>query len=74
MIRQLIHAQANLNYTYGACCNEMDLWEANSQAEALTPHPCNATGVKLCTGTACSNDLTVCLTLILLELSLTSSL
>jgi cellulose 1,4-beta-cellobiosidase len=51
--------QANINNTYGACCNEMDLWEANSQAQALTPHPCNATGVKLCTGSACSNDLAV---------------
>jgi cellulose 1,4-beta-cellobiosidase len=49
--------QANINGTYGACCNEMDLWEANGQAQALTPHPCNATGVKLCQGTACSNDI-----------------
>jgi cellulose 1,4-beta-cellobiosidase len=37
----------------------MDLWEANGQAQALTPHPCNATGVKLCTGAACSNDIAV---------------
>ena len=25
-----------------ACCNEMDILEANSQAGAFTPHPCNA--------------------------------
>merc|ERR1712166_400013 len=24
---------------YGSCCTEMDVWEANSQAAALTPHP-----------------------------------
>jgi cellulase len=24
----------------GACCNEMDIWEANANATALTPHPC----------------------------------
>jgi cellulase len=27
-------------YSQGACCNEMDLWEANANATALTPHPC----------------------------------
>ncbi len=24
----------------GACCAEMDIWEANRMANALTPHPC----------------------------------
>lgn len=24
----------------GSCCNEMDIWEANANATALTPHPC----------------------------------
>jgi cellulase len=28
----------------GACCNEMDIWEANSRATGLTPHPCNYNG------------------------------
>ncbi|TAQ88651.1 hypothetical protein B7494_g3006 [Chlorociboria aeruginascens] len=23
-----------------SCCNEMDIWEANANATALTPHPC----------------------------------
>jgi len=50
---------ANINGTYGACCNEMDLWEANRETNALTPHPCDATAVKACTGAACSNDLKV---------------
>ena len=26
--------------TKGYCCNEMDIWEANANATALTPHPC----------------------------------
>ncbi|PQE23689.1 Endoglucanase EG-1 protein [Rutstroemia sp. NJR-2017a WRK4] len=29
----------NTNHT-GYCCNEMDIWEANANATALTPHPC----------------------------------
>ncbi|KAK3937687.1 concanavalin A-like lectin/glucanase domain-containing protein [Diplogelasinospora grovesii] len=28
----------------GFCCNEMDILEANSRANAFTPHPCNAAG------------------------------
>lgn len=27
----------------GYCCNEMDVWEANANATALTPHPCSET-------------------------------
>jgi len=50
--------EANLNGTLGACCNEMDIWEANNAANALTPHPCNAVGTKACTGTTCTDDLT----------------
>ncbi|KAG5651304.1 hypothetical protein H0H81_009129 [Sphagnurus paluster] len=38
---------------YGACCNEMDIWEANSVAAAFTPHPCTASGLQRCTGNAC---------------------
>merc|ERR1719203_2707135 len=26
---------------YGACCAEMDIWEANSMASAFTPHTCS---------------------------------
>jgi len=50
--------EANINGTLGACCNEMDIWEANNAANALTPHPCDAVGTKACTGTACTADLT----------------
>jgi hypothetical protein len=27
--------------TYGSCCSEMDIWEANQYASAYTPHPCS---------------------------------
>jgi cellulose 1,4-beta-cellobiosidase len=47
--------QANLNGTYGACCNEMDIWEANGAATAYTPHPCNTTEVFACQGAECGN-------------------
>ena len=30
--------------TYGSCCSEMDIWEANSQAAAYTPHVCTTDG------------------------------
>lgn len=36
----------------GACCAEMDLWEANSMSFALTPHPCAQSGYRVCTGTS----------------------
>ncbi|KAF8642468.1 hypothetical protein AX16_009469 [Volvariella volvacea WC 439] len=38
---------------YGACCGEMDIWEANSISTAYTPHPCTSTGQVRCSGTAC---------------------
>ncbi|TCD65585.1 CENP-B protein 1 [Steccherinum ochraceum] len=38
----------------GACCNEMDIWEANSMAAAFTPHPCAGDGLQACTGDACN--------------------
>ncbi|EPS41805.1 hypothetical protein H072_4264 [Dactylellina haptotyla CBS 200.50] len=38
----------------GACCPEMDLWEANRVAQQYTPHPCNHTGPYQCTGAECS--------------------
>ncbi|KAG8749874.1 hypothetical protein FRC11_010951 [Ceratobasidium sp. 423] len=39
---------------YGTCCNEMDIWEANSIANAYTPHSCTVTGQTRCSGTQCS--------------------
>ncbi|KAG6835957.1 hypothetical protein H0H93_012860 [Arthromyces matolae] len=40
----------------GACCNELDVWEANSISAAFTPHPCNVSGLNVCTGTACGTE------------------
>ena len=39
----------------GACCPEMDIWEANSISTAYTPHPCKGTGLTACEGTACGD-------------------
>ncbi|KAK4961763.1 hypothetical protein LTR10_002254 [Elasticomyces elasticus] len=36
----------------GACCSEMDIWEANSQAAAYTPHPCSPEGYSVCDSAA----------------------
>merc|ERR1712203_1027474 len=41
---------------YGACCAEMDIWEANSQATAYTPHPCSKPGLTKCEGVACGDN------------------
>jgi len=38
---------------FGSCCNEMDIWEANSASAAFTPHPCTVVGQTECSGTAC---------------------
>lgn len=40
----------------GICCNEMDVWEANSISTAYTPHPCDGTQSALCSGTACGGQ------------------
>jgi len=40
----------------GSCCDEMDIWEANSISNAYTPHVCSSTGQTACTGDACGND------------------
>ncbi|KAI8981389.1 cellobiohydrolaseI [Trametes punicea] len=38
---------------YGTCCNEMDVWEANMNGAAVTPHVCSVQGQTRCSGTAC---------------------
>ncbi|PSR72764.1 hypothetical protein PHLCEN_2v11363 [Hermanssonia centrifuga] len=38
---------------YGTCCTEMDIWEANNDAAAFTPHPCSVDGQTRCSGTDC---------------------
>ncbi|TVY78471.1 Exoglucanase [Lachnellula suecica] len=50
-----INGVANFNGTLGACCSEMDLWEANNAATAFTPHPCNTTGVYACEEPLCGD-------------------
>jgi len=40
----------------GACCNEMDVWEANARSTQIAPHPCNQTGPYLCSGDECGKD------------------
>ncbi|CAK7213901.1 Exoglucanase 1 [Sporothrix bragantina] len=37
--------------SYGSCCAEMDIWEANLDAAAYTPHPC-----KVSKQTRCESD------------------
>ena len=43
---------------YGACCAEMDIWEANKMATAYTPHPCDidTPGQYMCEGTECGDN------------------
>ncbi|KAI0267034.1 glycoside hydrolase family 7 protein [Gloeopeniophorella convolvens] len=41
---------------FGSCCNEMDIWEANSISTAYTPHPCTVNGPTQCTGDDCGGD------------------
>ncbi|THG93016.1 hypothetical protein EW026_g8093, partial [Hermanssonia centrifuga] len=43
---------------YGTCCSEMDIWEANNNAAAYTPHPCSVSGQTRCSGTDCGDDAT----------------
>ncbi|KAF7164017.1 hypothetical protein CNMCM5623_008656 [Aspergillus felis] len=38
-----------------ACCQEMDLWEANARATLFSPHPCNTAGLYACTGAECTS-------------------
>ncbi|KAH9852124.1 cellobiohydrolaseI [Lenzites betulinus] len=38
---------------YGTCCNEMDIWEANQNGAAVTPHVCSVQGQTRCEGTDC---------------------
>jgi len=33
----------------------VDIWEANSQAAAYTPHPCTVSGQTLCEGVDCGD-------------------
>ncbi|KAL0935987.1 exoglucanase type c precursor [Colletotrichum truncatum] len=39
--------------TLGACCAEMDIWEANKISTAYTPHPCKNNAYHSCNGDSC---------------------
>eukprot|EP00418_Pyrodinium_bahamense_P092229 CAMPEP_0179041544 /NCGR_PEP_ID=MMETSP0796-20121207/16210_1 /TAXON_ID=73915 /ORGANISM="Pyrodinium bahamense, Strain pbaha01" /LENGTH=841 /DNA_ID=CAMNT_0020737909 /DNA_START=55 /DNA_END=2581 /DNA_ORIENTATION=- len=41
---------------YGACCSEMDIWEANKFSTAYTAHPCKTTGPLKCEGDTPENE------------------
>jgi len=41
---------------HGACCAEMDIWEANSRSTAFTPHPCSKPGLTKCEGLECGDN------------------
>jgi len=40
---------------YGTCCNELDIWEANSMSSAYTPHVCSVDGPYRCDGNDCGD-------------------
>lgn len=40
----------------GACCPEMDIWEANSVSTAYTPHPCKGAGLQECSDPVSCGD------------------
>jgi len=40
---------------YGTCCTEMDIWESNVMAAAVTPHVCTVQGQTRCSGTQCGD-------------------
>merc|ERR1712217_272401 len=42
---------------FGACCAEMDLWEANSKAAAFTSHGCTKPKTYICEGIDCGDNL-----------------
>lgn len=44
------------NGVLGACCNEMDIWEANGRATGFTPHPCSVDSIGGCTGSDRTSD------------------
>ncbi|KAK0621815.1 endoglucanase EG-1 precursor [Bombardia bombarda] len=51
-----INGEANIAASHGACCSEMDIWEANSRATAYTPHPCNVTSLYQCSKPLCERQ------------------
>jgi len=50
---QCPHEKFDPNEQHGICCVEMDIWEANREAAAYTPHPCSTVGPTKCEGIDC---------------------
>mmetsp|Transcript_69028 Transcript_69028/g.173939 ORF Transcript_69028/g.173939 Transcript_69028/m.173939 type:complete len:683 (-) Transcript_69028:513-2561(-) len=50
-----IDGEANMQGTYGACCTEMDIWEANRISNSMTAHPCSSAGLHRCEGVECGD-------------------
>lgn len=50
-----VNGVANVN-SVGACCNEMDIWEANARSTGLTPHACDKNGFYECSGDECGSS------------------
>lgn len=50
-----INGVANVD-SAGACCNEMDIWEANGFSTTYTAHPCSVSRVYECTGDLCGSS------------------
>lgn len=53
-VKPFLNGEANAN-SEGACCNEMDIWEANSYANQIAPHTCAKPGIFACTGNDCGS-------------------
>jgi cellulase len=51
-VTPFINGEPNLE-AYGSCCNELDIWEANSRSSLLAPHPCNVERLVKCEGADC---------------------
>lgn len=43
---------------FGSCCAELDIWEANKYAQALTTRPCNVLQQTKCEGVQCGDTAT----------------
>lgn len=52
---KFVNGRRNKHGDYGACCAEIDLWEANSRAAAFTAHACKKEGLFACGGSSCSD-------------------
>ncbi|TLD18609.1 hypothetical protein PspLS_10125 [Pyricularia sp. CBS 133598] len=53
-VTPFINGEGNIKGN-GACCAEMDIWEANSRATHIAPHPCSKPGLYLCEGDECGS-------------------